>query len=52
MYTVRVANQQSAIQSLHQYLEDKCKRGEATNHAIVVMDWKMKFESLSARETT
>ena len=37
-HCVRVANQQSAIQSLHQDLEDKCKRGEATNHAIVVMD--------------
>lgn len=51
-HRLRVVNQQEAIQKLHFDLEEKCKTGVLPSHAVVVMDWKMKFESMSARETT
>jgi hypothetical protein len=51
-HRVRVANQQSAIACIYNELEQECLQENRTTRAVMTIDWKMKFESMSARETT
>eukprot|EP00731_Ephydatia_muelleri_P029461 Em0020g1105a len=50
---VRVANQQKAIYKIEEEMKQECLENKTSSkHALVVIDWKMKFESMSARETS
>lgn len=49
---VRVADQQRNMRLPHQDFVGKSESGDATMHVVVVMDFTMKFESISARDNT
>ena len=52
-HRVRVANQQKAIYKIEEEMKQECLENKiSSKHALVVIDWKMKFESMSARETS
>lgn len=51
-HCVRVINQQHAISEIHDILEKECLQKKRTTRAVMTIDWKMKFEAKSARETT
>jgi hypothetical protein len=52
-HRVRVANQQRALQKLNDELKRKCEETKSSStRAIIVIDWKMKFEAKSSRETS
>lgn len=51
-HRVRVANQQGAINALFKELERECLEKGDSSRAVITIDWKMKFEAMSARETT
>ncbi len=50
-HRVRVAYQQKHISKLFQELEDECCTNGTASRAVLTIDWKMKFEAKSARET-
>ena len=53
VHRVRVANQQKAIYKIEEEMKQECLANKiSSKHALVVVDWKMKFESMSARETS
>ena len=53
VHRVRVANQQKAIYKIEEEMKQECLVNKiSSKHALVVIDWKMKFESMSARETS
>ncbi|KAL5486578.1 hypothetical protein EMCRGX_G019080 [Ephydatia muelleri] len=52
-HRVRVANQQKAIYKIEEEMKQECLENKiSSKHTLVVIDWKMKFESMSARETS
>ena len=52
-HKARCACQNSAISKLHQHLQDECiKAREISRTAVMIMDFKMKWEPVSGREST
>ena len=51
-HRLRVINQQVHIAALAKRLKRDCDAGKPTTEAILLLDFKMKFEERSARETT
>jgi len=51
-HSARVSNQQAEIERLYKELENLCLSTKSTTKGVLVVDWKMKFQSLSAKETT
>lgn len=51
-HCARVRNQQAAIAAIHKELAAECLATSRTTRAVITVDWKMKFEATSARETT
>ncbi|KAL5502017.1 hypothetical protein EMCRGX_G008711 [Ephydatia muelleri] len=52
-HRVHVANQQKAIYKIEEEMKQECLHNNIrSKHALVVIDWKMKYESMSARETS
>ena len=52
-HRVHVANQQKAIYKIEEEVKQECLENKIrSKHALVVIDWKMKYESMSARETS
>ena len=52
-HRVRVANQQKAIYKIEEEMKQECLANKiSSKHALVVIDWKIKFESMSTRETS
>ena len=50
-HRVRVVNQQSAIAKIEEDIRRKVPEGGCSDTVILIMDYKMKFEERSARET-
>ena len=52
-HRVRCKNQSNAIDNIKQDMIDRIKASNGSDvHALMIIDFKMKFEPLSARETT
>jgi len=51
-HRARVVNQQRAIAAVEAELKQKAESGEQPDTALLTMDFKMKFEERSARETS
>ena len=52
-HRIRVISQQRAIDEMFQSMEDECRETKHNcTRAVLTIDWKMKFEAVSARETT
>ena len=51
-HKTRCACQNLAISNLHKHLQDECLKGGSSTTAIMIMDFKMKWEPVSGREST
>ena len=51
-HRVRVTNQQVHLEKIIKDMEKKCLDNKRSSEALVVADWKMKFEAMSSRETS
>ena len=51
-HRVCVTNQQVHLEKIIKDMEKKCLDNNRSSEALVVADWKMKFEAMSSRETS
>ena len=51
-HRVRVANQQVQLEKVIKEMEQQCLLNKGSSEALIVADWKMKFESMSSHETS